>query len=83
MRVCETITSGNMSVGKQGVYFNFYHIPHHPKSLDDCKYFHPQSCSTTLDANCHATLVGKDIINYRNFEEIWDRDMNSSVCSTL
>ena len=64
MRVRETITSSNMSIGNQGVYFNFYYILHCPKSSDNCHYFHPHSCSTTLDTNCYAIFIARDVINY-------------------
>ena len=64
MRVHKTITSDNVSTGKQGIYFNFFHILHCSKSSDGCHYFHPHSCSTTLDTNCYAIFIARDVINY-------------------
>ena len=81
-RVHKTLTSGNISIGKRGIILNFeeiYEIPNAKQS----HYFHPHSCSNTLDACYHDVFMGKDIINYHEFENVWNRDIDPQVYTTL
>ena len=77
----KTLTSGNISIGKRGISIVFgeiYTIPTGEKG----QYFHPHSCSNTLDINCHGIFMGRDIINYHEFDIVWNRDIDPKIYTT-
>ena len=80
-RLYKTLTSGNISIGKRGISIVFgeiYTIPTGEKG----QYFHPHSCSNTLDINCHGIFMGRDIINYHEFDIVWNRDIDPKIYTT-
>ena len=80
-RVCKTLTSGNISIGKRGVMFNFQEIYEIPNA-EQSHYFHPHSCTNNLDICYHDVFMGKNIINYQEFENVWNRDIDPKVYTT-
>ena len=81
-RVYKTLTSGNISIGKRGIILNFdeiYAIP----NAEQSHYFHPHSCSNALDIHYHDVFMGKEIINYHEFENVWNRDIDPKVYTTV
>ena len=80
-RVCKTLTSGNISIGKRGITIFFYDIYKFPAG-EESHYFHPHSCTFTLDIHYHGIFMGRDVINYREFENVWNRDIDPKVYTT-
>ena len=81
-RVHKTLTSSNISIGKRGIRFNFEEINEIPNAQQS-HYFHPHSCSTTLDIYYHDVFMGKKIINYKEFDNVWKRDIDPEVYTTV
>ena len=81
-RVYKTLTSGNISIGKRGIRFKFDEIKEIPNAQQS-HYFHPHSCTTTLDIHYHDVFMGKNIINYQEFDNVWNRDIDPQVYTTL
>ena len=64
-RVHKTITSGNISIGKRGIIFNFQEIRGIPKATQS-HYFHPHSCSNALDICYHDVLWERALLTIKN-----------------
>ena len=79
--VCKTLTSANISIGKRGIFFFFYEIYTIPAG-EKRYYFHPHSYSNTLDTHYHRVFMGKDAINFQEFENVWNRDIDPKVYTT-
>ena len=80
-RAYKSLTSGNNSIGKRDMLLHFdeiYAIP----NAEQSHYFHPHSCSNTLDIYYHDVFMGKDIINYHEFENVWNRDIDPKDYTT-
>ena len=80
-RVYKTLTSGNISIGKRGIRFKFDEIGQIPNAQQS-QYFHTHSCTTTLDIYYHDVFMGKKIINYKEFDNVWKRDIDPEVYTT-
>lgn len=81
-KLCKSITSGCISIGRRGININFNFMNKIPDWRED-QFFHPHSCSNTLDVNVHCIFMGKDIVEYKNFEIYWERDIEHEVCTTV
>ena len=79
---CKSVTSGYISISERGLIFNFNFLAE-ISSWRQNQFFHPHSCTNTLDVNVHGTFMGNDIIESKNFEVYWERDIEHEVYTTL
>ena len=78
----KSVISSCISIGERGLIFNFNFLTKILLRIQS-QYFHPHFCTNTLDTNVHGTFMGNDIIEYKNFEVYWERDIEHEVCTTL
>ena len=80
-RLHETLTSGNVSTGQRGVNLKFCEI-HGIPDVKRSQHFHPHSCTCKLDMFVHGMFMGRDVVDYPEFEKIWNGAIDPQVHAT-